>query len=91
MHRVLNTLYKNLWKVLKPKHFVELLASDEVANHQNWDRTLPIKDDPVNKGGKWTLMGTNKKSFRIIEGNIMRGIMKTQIYKKLEKEQGDSN
>jgi DGQHR domain-containing protein len=91
MHRVLNMLYKNLWKVLKPKHFVELLNVDEVANHENWDRTLAITGDPVNKGGKWTLMGTNNKSFRIIEGNIMRGIMKTKIYKQLDKEQRDSN
>jgi len=90
MHRVLNRLYKNLWKVIKPKHFVELLNADEVANHENWDRTLPIKDSDA-KGGKWTLMGTNQKSFRIIEGNIMRGLMKTKIYKQLEKEQEESN
>jgi hypothetical protein len=56
----------------------------------NWDRTLPIKDSDA-KGGKWTLMGTNQKSFRIIEGNIMRGLMKTKIYKQLEKEQEESN
>jgi len=90
MHRVLNRLYKNLWKVIKPKHFVELLNADEVANHENWDRTILIKDSDA-KGGKWTLMGTNHKSFRIIEGNIMRGLMKTKIYKQLEKEQEESN
>ncbi len=86
MHRVLNTLYKNLWKVMKPEHFVGLLDTDAVGNPENWDRTVEHKDDDA-KGGKWTLMGTNQKSFRIIEGNIMREIMKTDTYKQLEKEQ----
>lgn len=85
MHRVLNTLYKNLWKVLEPKHFVDLLDTDAVADPDNWDRTIEHKDDDA-KGGKWTLMGTNQKSFRIIEGNIMREIMKTKMYKSLEQE-----
>lgn len=88
MHRVLNTLYKNLWKVIKPEHFVGLLDTDEVGTPENWDRTIEHEDDDT-KGGKWTIMGTNQKSFRIIEGNIMRGVMKTEMYKRLEKEQGN--
>ncbi len=90
MHRVLNRLYKNLWKVIKPEHFAELLDTDAVGNYENWDRTIEHENDDA-KGGKWTLMGTNQKSFRIIEGNIMREIMKTKMYKRLEKEQAGNN
>jgi len=86
LHRVLNRLYRNLWKVIKPEHFKELLDTDAIGNPENWDRTLENKNTEA-KGGKWTMMGTNQKSFRIIEGDIMREIMDTDAYRRLEKEQ----
>jgi len=84
LHRVLNRLYRNLWKVLKPEHFEKLLDVDGITNPANWDRTIINKDTEA-KGGRWTLMGTNQKSFRIIEGDIMAEIKETAEYKRLEK------
>lgn len=89
LHRVLNRLYRNLWKVIKPEHFKELLDTDAIGNSENWDRTLEIKNSDA-KGGKWTLMGTNQKSFRVIEGDIMREIIKTPAYQRLEKKQKET-
>ena len=83
LHRVLYLLYKNLGVyVLRKEHFEKLLDVDEVTNSDYWDRELPIKGSDL-KGGRWTLAGTNNKSFRIIADEIFLGIKETELYKKL--------
>ena len=39
--------------------------------------------DTGGKGGKWTMMGTNQKAFRVIADKIYSEIKETKIYKDL--------
>lgn len=38
------------------------------------------------KGGKWTMMGTNQKTFKIVSDKIYNEIRQTQTYKDLIEE-----
>ena len=82
LHRLLATLYNYLPGVLNTHHFEELLAVDGIKNVSYWDRTIQNKDTTA-LGGKWTMMGTNMKSFRIISDNIMEEIKDTKMYHEL--------
>lgn len=86
LHRLLFLLYKNLTaQVLKKEHFEKLLDVEEIRKAEYWDRELPIKGSDL-KGGRWTLAGTNNKSFRIIADEIFLAIKESDAFKKLHKQ-----
>ena len=71
----------------RTRQFTELLAVDGIQNVDHWDRTIEIEEGV--KGGKWTMMGTNQKTFRIVSDKLYNEIRGTQAYKDLiEKTKG---
>jgi hypothetical protein len=82
LHRVLAMIWNDLNGPLKISDFDELLAVDSVTNSDYWDRTIP-NPDTDGKGGKWTMMGTNLKAFRVISDKIFNEIRETKVYKDL--------
>ena len=82
LHRVLAMIWNDLNGPLKISHFDELLAVDGIQDRNSWDRTIPNKDTG-GIGGKWTMMGTNLKAFRVISDKIYSEIRETKVYKDL--------
>ena len=82
LHRVLAMIWGDLNGPLKISDFDELLAVDSITNSDYWDRTIP-NPDTDGKGGKWTMMGTNQKAFRVISDKIYSEIKETKVYKDL--------
>jgi len=82
LHRVLAMIWNDLNGPLKTSHFDELLAVDGIKSRDYWDRTIP-NADTGGKGGKWTMMGTNQKAFRVIADKIYSEIKETKVYKDL--------
>ena len=70
----------------RTRQFTELLAVDGLQNVDHWDRTIPDMDGTDAKGGKWTMMGTNQKTFKIVSDKIYNEIRQTQTYKDLIEE-----
>ena len=93
LHLLLTMLLNNFKGVLardretRTRQFTELLAIDGIQNVDHWDRTIEIEEGV--KGGKWTMMGTNQKTFRIVSDKLYNEIRGTQAYKDLiEKTKG---
>ena len=93
LHLLLTMLLKDFQWVLardqdtRTRQFTELLAIDGIQNVDHWDRTIEIEEGV--KGGKWTMMGTNQKTFRIVSDKLYNEIRGTQAYKDLiEKTKG---
>ena len=92
LHLLLTMLLNDFKGVLKrdresrTRQFTELLAVDGIQNVDHWDRTIPDKDGTDAKGGKWTRMGTNQKTFKIVSDKIYNEIRQTQTYKDLNEE-----
>ena len=93
LHLLLTMLLKDFQWVLardqetRTRQFTELLAVDGIQNVDHWDRTIEIEEGV--KGGKWTMMGTNQKTFRIVSDKLYNEIRGTQAYKDLiEKTKG---
>jgi len=82
LHRVLNQIWVDLSGPLEISDFDELLAVDSITNSDYWDRTIP-NPDTDGKGGKWTMMGTNQKAFRVISDKIYSEIKETKVYNDL--------
>tara|TARA_B110001454_G_scaffold28495_1_gene27864 strand:+ start:873 stop:2141 length:1269 start_codon:yes stop_codon:yes gene_type:complete len=82
LHRVLAMIWGDLNGPLKISDFDELLAVDSITKSDYWDRTIP-NPDTDGKGGKWTMMGTNQKAFRVISDKIYSEIKETKVYKDL--------
>jgi len=82
LHRVLNQIWVDLSGPLEISDFDELLAVDSITKSDYWDRTIP-NPDTDGKGGKWTMMGTNQKAFRVISDKIYSEIKETKVYKDL--------
>ena len=82
LHRVLAMIWNDLNGPLKISDFDELLAVDSIKNSDYWDRTIH-NPDTDGKGGKWTMMGTNLKAFRVISDKIYSEIRETKVYKDL--------
>ena len=82
LHRVLAMIWNDLNGPLKISHFDELLAVDGIKSRDYWDRTIP-NADTGGKGGKWTMMGTNQKAFRVIADKIYSEIKETKVYEDL--------
>ena len=89
LHLLLTMLLNDFKGVLKrdresrTRQFTELLAVDGIQNVDHWDRTIPDMDGTDAKGGKWTMMGTNQKTFKIVSDKIYNEIRQTQTYKDL--------
>ena len=93
LHLLLTMLLNNFKGVLardretRTRQFTELLAVDGIYNVDHWDRTVEMEEGV--KGGKWTMMGTNQKTFRIVSDKLYNEIRGTQAYKDLiEKTKG---
>ena len=92
LHLLLTMLLNDFKGVLKrdresrTRQFTELLAVDGIQNVDHWDRTIPDMDGTDAKGGKWTMMGTNQKTFKIVSDKIYNEIRQTQTYKDLIEE-----
>jgi len=92
LHLLLTMLLNDFKGVLKrdrerrTRQFTELLAVDGIQNVDHWDRTIPDMDGTDAKGGKWTRMGTNQKTFKIVSDKIYNEIRQTQTYKDLNEE-----
>ena len=93
LHLLLTMLLKDFQWVLardqetRTRQFTELLAIDGIQNVDHWDRTIEMEEGV--KGGKWTMMGTNQKTFRIVSDKLYNEIRGTQAYKDLiEKTKG---
>ena len=93
LHLLLTMLLKDFQWVLardqetRTRQFTELLAIDGIQNTDHWDRTIEIEEGV--KGGKWTMMGTNQKTFRIVSDKLYNEIRGIQAYKDLiEKTKG---
>jgi len=82
LHRVLAMIWNDLNGPLKISDFDELLAVNSIKNSDYWDRTIH-NPDTDGKGGKWTMMGTNLKAFRVISDKIYSEIRETKVYKDL--------
>ena len=89
LHLLLTMLLNDFKGVLardrerRTRQFTELLAVDGIQNVDHWDRTIPDMDGTDAKGGKWTMMGTNQKTFKIVSDKIYNEIRQTQTYKDL--------
>ena len=87
LHLLLTMLLNSLMPSLsrdrneRVKQFKGLLAVDGIQNVDHWDRTIEMEDGV--KGGKWTMMGTNQKTFRIISDKLYNEIRNTDTYKDL--------
>ena len=92
LHLLLTMLLNDFKGVLardrerRTRQFTELLAVDGIQNVDHWDRTIPDMDGTDAKGGKWTMMGTNQKTFKIVSDKIYNEIRQTQTYKDLIEE-----
>ena len=93
LHLLLTMLLNDFKGVLardretRTRQFTELLAVDGIQNVDSWDRTIEMEEGV--KGGKWTMMGTNQKTFRIVSDKLYNEIRGTQAYKDLiEKTKG---
>ena len=95
LHLLLTMLLNDFKGVLakdreaRTRQFTELLAVDGILNVDHWDRTIPDMDGTDAKGGKWTRMGTNQKTFKIVSDKLYNEIRGMQAYKDLiEKTKG---
>ena len=93
LHLLLTMLLNDFKGVLardretRTRQFTELLAVDGIQNIDHWDRTVEMEDGV--KGGKWTMMGTNQKTFKVVSDKLYNEIRKTPAYKDLiEKTKG---
>ena len=92
LHLLLTMLLNDFKGVLardrerRTRQFTELLAVDGIQNVDHWDRTIPDMDGTDAKGGKWTMVGTNQKTFKIVSDKIYNEIRQTQTYKDLIEE-----
>ena len=93
LHLLLTMLLNDFKGVLardretRTRQFTELLAVDGIQNVDSWDRTIEMEEGV--KGGKWTMMGTNQKTFKVVSDKLYNEIRKTEAYKDLiEKTKG---
>ena len=95
LHLLLTMLLNDFKGVLardretRTRQFTELLAVPGITDVSNWDRKLKDPEGGNATGGKWTMMGTNQKTFKVVSDKLYNEIRKTEAYKDLiEKTKG---
>ena len=95
LHLLLTMLLNDFKGVLardretRTRQFTELLAVPGITDVSNWDRKLKDPEGGDATGGKWTMMGTNQKTFKVVSDKLYNEIRKTEAYKDLiEKTKG---